>query len=65
MERGNRARKVIRFIFLKDPSGCWEEDGLGQGVKAGQPGEEAVVIIQGRNAGASGSEGGQAGGGFC
>ena len=34
---GNRARKMIRFIFLKDPSGCWEEDGLGQGVKAGQP----------------------------
>ena len=34
---GNRARKMIRFIFLNDPSGCWEENGLGQGVKAGQP----------------------------
>lgn len=34
---GNRARKMIRFIFLNDPSGCWEENGLGQGMKAGQP----------------------------
>lgn len=24
----NRAKKMIRFTFLKDPSGCWVENGL-------------------------------------
>ena len=48
---------MIRFIFLKDPSGCWVENGLEQGMNGShETREEAVVIIQGRNAG--GSDGG-------
>ena len=46
---------MIRFIFLKDPSGCWMENRLGQGMNGSwKTREEAVAIIQGRNADASG-----------
>lgn len=60
MERGNRARKVIRFIFFKRSFWLLGGGRAGAGRESWTAGEEAVVIIQGRNAGAS-DQGGQAG----
>ena len=34
---GKQGKESDQIHIFKDPSGCWEEDGLGQGVKAGQP----------------------------
>lgn len=54
---------MIRFIFLKDPSGCWVENGLGQSMHGSRKTrEEAVAINQGRNAGGS-DQGGKCGDG--
>lgn len=60
-----RARKMISFLFLKDPSGCWVESGLGWGMmETRRPERKLLQIILGTDAGGSDPGDSGEGGGF-
>lgn len=53
MERVNQGKENDQIYIFKRSSGCWVENGLGQGGNGSRKTrEEAAAVIQGRGAGA-------------